>query len=592
MYWAKRISARASWARRSISSKLCKHFGMPFQSMRVDDSPPRLHVRVLKDIMIPMRDGVRLCSDIYLPKQCGKYPAILTRLPYGKREWGGSEPVQGKFWARKGYAYIAQDVRGKYKSEGRWEPFVSEADDGYDTIDWISKQPWCNGKIGLSGSSYLGYASLAATVSGHPNIVCVAPGWTAMDIYGVWMYKGGAFCLQTMGSWLIGEEHRKEQNDLLLDYWHLPLTSLGKAAGLKDAHFRQCLEHPQRDAYWARINLNESYDKITIPMLHMGGWYDIFLKGTLDDWAGMCGHGSGAAKGNQWLVIGPDDHGSTQSSTGRIGRLVIGKCRVDQTVEMTVGFFDHWLKGIDNGFEKSDRVKIFVVGDNVWRNETRWPLERMTPIDYYIHSGGKANSLTGDGTLSTEPPVSEPPDTYLYDPADPVRQSLDETLWYLARSMKDRSQIEGRSDVLVYTSSELPSDMEITGPISVRLFASSTSEETDFMAKLVDVFPDGYAHMIQEGALRANPMQSDTAGYQRLSGRKFELNIDLTATSHVIKIGHRIRLEVTSSDFNRYARSLNVSDSHGRDVNCIKATQTVYHDSERPSRVILPLIPR
>jgi putative CocE/NonD family hydrolase len=592
MSWIMRTRARASWARLSVSSKLHKHFSMPFQSMPVSELPPRLPVRVIKNVMVPMRDGVSLCSDIYLPKQDGRYPAILTRLPYGKREWGGSEPVKGRFWARKGYAYVAQDVRGKFKSGGVWDPFVNEVDDGYDTIDWISKQPWCNGRVGMSGYSYMGYTTLAAAVSAHPSLVCAAPGMTATDIYGVWMYKGGAFCLRTMGSWLIGEDDRREQNDLLLDYWHLPLISLGEAAGLRDTNFRLCIEHPRRDSHWARINLNDRCQRIAIPMLHMGGWYDVFLKGTLDDWREMCAQGKGAAEGNQWLVIGPDDHGSTQMNSGRIGRLEIGKSRVDQSVESLTGFFDYWLNGADNGFEKTKRVKIFVIGDNVWRDEVGWPPKKTRPTNYYLHSGGKANSLSGDGMISTEPPASEPSDTYLYDPSDPARQSLEETPWYLAQFMKDRSQTERRPDVLVYTSAELLSDLEVTGPMALRLYASSTSDSTDFMAKLVDVFQDGYAHMIQEGVLRTGSTSSDAVADRGISPATLELDIDLAATSHVIKAGHKVRVEISSSDFNRYDRNLNASGPYGREVRCEKATQIVYHDSEHPSSIVLPIVPR
>jgi hypothetical protein len=237
-------------------------------------------------------------------------------------------------------------------------------------------------------------------------------------------------------------------------------------------------------------------------------------------------------------------------------------------------------------------VKIFVVGDNAWRDETGWPPEKMRPVNYYLHSGGKANSLSGDGVLSTEPPASEPSDTYLYDPADPVRQSLDETAWYLAQFMKDRSQTERRSDVLVYTSTGLQSDLELTGPISLRLYASSTSDVTDFMVKLVDVFPDGYAHMIQEGVLRTGSMPSDAAGYRRVAETTLELDIDLAATSYVVKAGHKARVEISSSDFNRYDRNPNVSGAYGREVRYDKATQTVYHDSERPSSIVLPIVPK
>ena len=592
MTWTRRTKARASWAGTIVSRKLRKHITMPFQWVSVSQPQSRVPVRVLRDVMVPMRDGVRLCSDIYMPKQEGRYPVILTRLPYGKSESYCAEPVKGRFWASREYAYVVQDVRGKHKSEGVWEPFVNEVNDGFDSIDWISNQPWCNGRIGISGISYFGYTSLAAAVSGHPALVCAAPRMTAADIYGVWMYKGGAFCMQTMGSWLIGEEDRKEQNDLLIDYWHLPLLSLGEAAGLKDSHFRKCIEHPRRDAYWARIDLNSCYEKIRIPMLHMGGWYDVFLKGTINDWTELCVRADDKGRRNQWLVIGPDDHETSPLITGRIGRVRIGKNPADHATEMMARFFDHWLKGVDNGFEKSSRVRIFVIGDNVWRSETAWPLERMRPTDYYLHSRGKANSLMGDGSLSTEAPTSESSDTYLYDPSDPVRQSLGEDLWYLAKTLKDRSHTERRSDVLVYSSDVLTCDMEVTGPLSLRLFVSSTSSETDFVAKLVDVFPDGYGHMIQEGILRLGSAQSEGLGKERLSDEVLEINIDLTSTSYVIRAGHRMRLEICSSDFDRYDRNLNMPGEYGQQTSCNKAQQTVYHDSSRPSRIVIPVIPR
>jgi len=592
MSLVRRTRARAVWAGQRISSKLYKHFILPFESISVSESSLKMPVRVLRNVMVPMRDGVRLCSDIYMPKQDGKYPAILTRLPYGKSETYCAEPAKGRFWAARGYAYVVQDVRGKYKSGGVWEPFVNEVNDGYDSIDWISKQSWCNGRIGMVGISYYGYTALAAAVSGHPALLCAAPCMTATDIYGVWMYKGGAFCLGTLGCWFITEDDRKEQNHLLVDYWHLPLASLGEAAGLRGSLLKKCIEHPRRDDYWARIDLNGSYGKIKIPIFHLGGWYDVFLKGTIDDWTGVRAHGEDRARGNQWLVVGPDDHESSPLETGRVGRLRFGGKPADQATETMARFFDHWLKGVDNGFEKSSRVKIFVIGDNVWRDETAWPPERMRPTDYYLHSGGEACSLMGDGTLSTEAPKSEPSDTFLYDPADPVRQSLDEDLWYLAETLKDRDQIERRPDVLVYTSDVLPTDLEITGPILLRLFASSTSEETDFAAKLVDVFQDGYAHMIQEGILRIGSAQFKESGKERSSDGMLEFDIDLTATSYVIKAGHRMRLEICSSDFNRYDRNLNMPGEFGRQTSCNTAQQTVYHDSDRPSRIVIPVIPR
>jgi putative CocE/NonD family hydrolase len=577
-----------AWLSESMVSKVKKHLLMPFQSISVSGESPRTPIRIEKDVVIPMRDGVHLYADVYLPKADGKYPVIMTRLPYGKREYGSWSPVYGRFWARRGYAFVVQDVRGKFKSEGAWNPFVNEVDDGYDTVEWISRQPWCDGNIGAVGESYMGYTCWAAGVSGHPKLRCIAPGMTATDVYGVWAFRRGAFCLQTMSSWVIPEDSRGSQNHLRLDPWTLPLSSLGDSAGLRSDHYKEWLSHPWRDAYWNRINLCDRLDDVAIPVLHMGGWLDVFLEGTLDDWARLSTDASGTAS-NQWLVMGPNDHGSTTNASRRLGRVDLGPAEPDAFYDHIKDFFDYSLKGVDNGFGNTPRVKYFVIGKNAWIEDDSWPPRNIRPTDYYLHSNGDANALDGSGTLSTAPPGEEPADKYAYDPADPAAESLRGDSWYLARHLRDRTPLENRDDVLVYTSSILTQDTELTGPITATIFAATSAVDTDIMVTLVDVFPDGYAQTIQEGVVRASYRHSDKEPSTVQPDEAQEYRIGLRSTSYVVKKDHCIRIEVTSSDFNRYNRNLNTGEPIGTGTMIVTAHQQVYHDAARPSRVTLPL---
>jgi hypothetical protein len=555
------------------------------------------NVELNKNVAIPMRDGVKLYADIYKPKAEGKFPVILTRLPYGKDEFYCEMPVIGKYWAKKGYVFVAQDVRGKWNSQGKWDPCYStkgvenEANDGYDTLDWIAKQPWCNGNIGMFGVSYYGSTQWAVAPLNHPNLKCIAPGTTATDIYGTKIYNNGAFCMQTMGKWAYSMNAKKYKNSLRLNPWHLPLITMDDEAGVTCDYYKDVIRHPSRDSYWDRADVSKKCSQIKIPVLHWGGWYDVYLKATIDDWLGVRENSESAvARKNQWLVIGPIDHEWTTESTQRIGKMDIGEKGCNWIWDLHQQFFDYWLKGIDNGFSETPRVKIFVLGDNEWRYENAWPLARTKYTKYYFHSKGSANTLDGDGVVNTSKPSDEPSDSYVYDPNNPITISLESDLWALALTLKDRASVEKRSDVLVYTTPELEENIEITGPITVTLHAASSARDTDFTATLVDVSPDGYAHMIQEGIVRARYRNSDRETTLIEPGKIYEYAIDLWATSFVVKKGHKIRVEISSSNFNRYDRNPNTGNEFGMDDETVKATQTIYHDAEHPSHITLPII--
>jgi hypothetical protein len=395
-----------------------------------------------------------------------------------------------------------------------------------------------------------------------------------------------------MGKWAYSMNSKKNNNSLRLNLWHLPLITMDDETRVTCDYYKDWIRHPSRDPYWDQIN-HSKYDQIKIPVLHWGGWYDVYLKATIDDWLGVrVNSESSVARGNQWLVIGPIDHEWTTDRTQKIGEMNIGEKGCSWIWDLHQQFFDYWLRGIDNGFSKTPRVKIFVLGDNEWRYENEWPLNRTKYTKYYFHSKGSANTLDGDGILNTSKPSDEPCDSYLYDPNNPVTISLESDLWALALTMKDRASVEKRNDVLVYTTPELMEDIEITGPITVTLYAASSARDTDFTATLVDVFPDGYAHMIQEGIVRARYRNSDRNPSLIEPGKIYEYTIDLWATSFVVKKGHKIRVEISSSNFNRYDRNPNTGNEFGMDDETVKATQTIYHDAKSPSHITLPIIPR
>jgi len=352
------------WAIKKTHEELLKFLYLPLMSIPTKTPDAYENVEVEKNVAIPMRDGVKLYANIYKPKVEGarthKFPVILIRLPYGKDEYYCQMPAIGKYWAKKGYVCVVQDVRGKWSSDGEWEPFVNEANDGYDTLDWIAKQPWCDGNVGMTGESYFGYTQWAVAPLNHPNLKCVVPGTTATDIYGVWIYNNNAFCIQTLGEWVYSMNAKKYTNYLRLNPLHLPLITVDDEAGVTCDYYKDWIRHPSRDSYWDRINVNKKYDQIKIPILHLGGWYDVFLKAAIDDWLGVKENSESAdARKNQWLMIGPIDHEWTTEYTHKIGKMDIGEKGLEYDILQQ--FFDYWLKGVDNGFSKTPRVKIFVI---------------------------------------------------------------------------------------------------------------------------------------------------------------------------------------------------------------------------------------
>ena len=554
---------------------------------------------VIEEQNVPakMRDGVVLRADIYRPRAEGKFPVLLVRTPYDKRE----EAQFANLAAARGYVVIAQDVRGRYASEGEWYPFKHESQDGYDTVEWAAALPYSNGKVGMYGGSYVGATQMLAAIASPPHLAGIQPVVTASNYHENWTYQGGAFEQWFDQSWttILAEntlDRRVARNSsarrwmMKLPLTEYPLLDLGAAQGLAD-YYLEWLAHPNYDDYWKQWAIEENFARIQVPALHVAAWYDIFQDGTLRNYLGIKAHGgSEAARNGQRLMVVVGGHAGAGPV---IGDVDFGKESAFDDYDTVLRWYDFLLKGIDNGIGSEKPVKLFVMGKNTWREESAWPLERAQEVRYYLHAAKRANSLSGDGALSTALPAEEPADKYVYDPADPVPTRGGPLCCDAAGEPPgafDQRPAENREDVLVYTTPAFEQDTEVTGPMRLELYASSSAVDTDFTGKLVDVSPDGYARNLTEGILRARYRGSREKPELMNPGQVYKLTISLWSTSNVFLAGHRLRLEVSSSNFPRFDRNLNTGEAQGNSASFMKATNTVYHDRAHPSALVLPVV--
>ncbi len=456
----------------------------------------------------------------------------------------------------------------------------------------------------MYGGSYLGATQLLAAMAAPPHLAGIMPAHAPSNFHAHWAYQGGAFALLAMQQW-IGRaalntlERRLRKN---LQAWHsdvkhppadYPVFELGTPAGLADYYF-DYLAHPAYDDYWKQVSVNEHFAQIQVPALHIGGWYDPFLDGTLRSYIGIKSKGgSQAARKGQRLVIVPGGHAGFRQ---KVGDVDFGKDSVLDTFALALRWYDYLLKGIDNGMTGEKAVRIFVMGKNVWRDEDDWPLARAKITRFYLHSGGKANTLNGDGALNTTHPVAEPADRYVYDPADPTptRGGAGDTgldpVNFPAGPV-DQRPLQARPDVLVYTTPAFDKDTEVTGPVSLELYISSSAVDTDFAAKLIDVWPNGFAQNLANGILRARYRNSFEKAELMKPGQVYKLTIDLWATSNVFLAGHKLQVEIASSDFPYLDRNPNTGESPETATKQIKATNVIYHDRDHPSALIVSVIP-
>ena len=574
---------------------------------------------------VPMRDGVPLATEVYLPRQSGNYPVVLTRSPYTRGSLAaGSNCDNPRLTelARRGYVGLNQDARGRYRSGGAFDPFQQEGGDGYDTVEWAAQQPWSDGRVGIFGASYVGVTTLQAAAHAPPHLVTAVAEITASDYHDNWTYVNGAFDLHLNQGWtlafFLADSYRRSlygsgfslqeidrrvaarmeagRRDLLSKWvWMLPLNSL--PAFREDApYYYDWLAHPDYDSYWRQVDIEQRYADITVPVLHTGGWYDVFAVGTVRNFVGMRANGgSPAARNGTKLVMTCCGHTRAQG--------LIGWGPEAQTFDaaLTNRWFDHYLKGVDNGIDREPDVQLFVMvppdsgtdAGGFYLAADEYPLPQAQPIRFHLGSGGRANTRHGDGTLSREAPAG-PPDRFVYDPADPV-PTMGGNLCcgdFLLRGAVDQSDIELRDDVLVYTSEPLAEDLAVIGPVTVRLWASSTARDTDFTAKLVDVHMDGIAHNVLDRIVRARYRNGSKSAPSLITpGETYEYTIPLGDTATVFRRGHRIRLEVSSSNFPHFDRNLNTGHPLGQDAAMVTATQTIFHDAAHPSYVELPVAP-
>ena len=564
-------------------------------------------VTVEHDVAVTMRDGTVLRADIYRPVAAGKFPVLLTRTPYDKHS--GGEVDFGHKAAARGYVVIAQDVRGRYTSDGQWYPFLHESNDGYDTVEWAAALPYSDSRVGMYGGSYVGATQMLAAIAHPPHLAGICPVVTASNYHDGWTYQGGAFEQWFNESWTSGlaqdtlnrfvGSHTNALNGIArLPLTQYPLFALPPASSDTELlhslapYFLDWVAHPAYDEYWKRWSIEDHYADIGVPSLTVAAWYDIFLGGSLRNYIGLKLHGKDeATRGGQHLLVTIGGHAG---SGRKVGDMDFGREAAFDEDATILNWYDYLFKNVANDFSHPKPVKLFVMGTNQWREEDDWPLERARNTKYFLHSDGKANSAHGDGALVTATPRSDKPDQYVYDPANPaptVGGPLCCDWEHLGPGPRNQKAVEERSDVLVYSTPPLQQDLEVTGPVQLELFAKSSAVDTDFTAKLVDVGPDGFAQNVTEGIVRARYRNSQEKADIMKPGQIYKFNVDMWATANVFRKGHVLRLEVGSSNFPRFDKNLNTGENAAVSGRSIPATNTIYHDAEHPSALILPIVP-
>ena len=535
-------------------------------------------------VRVPTRDGVHLSTNVFHPAGTGRFPTILIRTPYGKT----SILVPNyRAFVDHGYVVVMQDVRGRYASEGVFSPLTQEGPDGYDTLNWIAEQPWSNGKIGMTGGSYLGIAQWKVAVLNNPHLKAIFPVVSGWDDYRDRYYStGGAVKL---GHRLLWMSENLKRSDFVPDFrkfiWHLPVREADLAAtGQRTEIYRESMEHPSDDDYWKRFSTREHIKDVHIPVFAVGGWYDNYAESDLDAFEALHKHNP-----DNRVLIGPWPHNMSipfkNASFGKGAALPIRRFQFQ--------WFDHWLKGVDTPLFSTPPVRVFVMGSNVWEQRGEWPPAEMRHVRYYLASGGHANSLNGDGALGLSPQPRAFPDRFTYDPMKPTPTMGGAVCCnpaIFAWGPMDQRPVERRRDVLVYTSAPLVEDLEVMGQVQMVLRAASDAPDTDFTAKLVDVFPTGEARNLTDGILRVRYRESLDRSVLMKPGEVYRLTIDVGVTSNVFRKGHSIRVEISSSNFPRFDRNLNTGKLVEDETEMRRANQVIYHDRNFHSYILLPVV--
>ncbi|MCX6622242.1 MAG: CocE/NonD family hydrolase [Acidobacteria bacterium] len=536
-----------------------------------------LHVR------IRMRDGTGLCANVFLPSANWRGPALLVRTPYGK---GADLTPNYQAFVEHGYAVVIQDVRGRYDSEGVFKPLEQEPDDGFDTLNWIGKQHWSDGKVGMIGGSYLGIVQWQVATLNNPYLKAIFPVVSGYDDYRDRFFSpGGALKLGHRLMWMADNLKVPGFLPQFSDYiWHLPLRSADIAAtGQRSDMYQKAVAHPAFDSFWQNLSVREKLDRIRVPVFSIGGWYDNYGQSDLEAFAGL-------KNAPHRTLIGPWPHNMSLPFKG----VDFGKSATPPVRKLQFEWFDYWLKSKNPGTGPPGApLKLFIMGANVWRDESAWPPADVSFVPFYLSSRQGANSIYGDGELRHTAGEEVGADRFLYDPNKPVPTAGGAVCCKPAVfpwGPMDQRPVEQRRDVLVYTSVVLGKDIEVVGPIRVNLYVSSSARDTDFTAKLVDVFPGGEARNLTDGILRLRYRNSLRLAAGPLRPKEvYPITIDAGVTANVFKAGHRIRLEISSSNFPRFDRNLNTGKSAIDDKQVRIANQTVFHGRQYGSHLLLPV---
>ena len=591
-----------------------------YEALRIQEEPdsllsqPEYEVIVEGNVKIPMRDGIKLATDIYRPDSEGTFPVILVRTPYKKE----MNELQARYFARRGYVYAVQDCRGRFSSQGDWNPFFSEPQDGFDTIEWLATQPWSSGKVGMIGGSYLGWVQWWAAREHPPHLVTIIPNVAPPDPYYNIPYEYGVFFMWGAIWWadvleqeatadLTGKAFEKimEKKYAKLLH-HLPVIELDEIVlGKKNTYWREWIQHPDNDEYWDRASFLEHLKGLDIPVYHQSGWFDGDGIGSKLNYLTMARHGHT----HQKLVLGPWGH-TAQATRRGPGDRDFGPNAIIDLERSYLQWLDRWLKGIENGIDKEPFVSLFVMGSNDWLHDDRYPLPETKFTKFYLASKGSANTSLGDGWLDTVPPndTVAVSDSYTYDPGDPTPdpnfyfdpEDLKEEKAEKVRSVEEEREKRRayyakvnreRSDILFYETLPLETDLTFAGPISAVLYASSSAKDTDWFMRLSEVNEKGDILPLAHGMIRARYRNSFSRPEFLEPGKIYEYHLDMWQTGITIPEGGRLRVEVTSASFPLFSRNLNTGKHNETETEYITATQSIYHDRDHPSHVFLPVIP-
>ena len=542
--------------------------------------PIKLHVT------IPMRDGIRLSANVFLPgdHEHSRLPVILERTPYIKAP--DITPNYQSF-VDHGYAVVVEDVRGRNESGGAFDPLRQEPADGDDTLNWIARQPWSDGKVGMIGGSYRGIVQWKAALVNNPHLKAIFPVVSGYDDYRDRYYStGGALKLGHRLEWMAENQRAPGYHpDFSKFILHLPLRTADIAAtGWSLAMYRDVMAHPSYDSFWRALSVKEQIQKIRVPVFAVGGWYDNYAESDLEAYTEL--H---KTSGLNHVLIGPWPHNMSY----RFDNVDFGPDSGVPLRSIQLAWFDQWLMGKDNPIVSQPPVQIFVMGANYWREDHEWPPADARPKKFFLESDGRANTLDGDGALDEKTPRGSE-DRYVFDPRDPVPTRGGAVCCnpkVFAWGPMDQRTVEQRRDVLVYTTKPLKQDMEVVGPVQAILYISTSAKDTDFTAKLVDVAPDGSARNLTDGILRLRYRNGLEKAELAKPGAVYQITVDAGVTANVFLKGHRIRLEISSSNFPRFDRNPNTGGVIADAVQLQRANQTLFHDHDHPSHLLLMVTP-